>query len=61
MKKDLNISQIEIAIAEINHNLECVIEAQEQAEESMKKYFTNEKRRLTKLLNKFIKLRDEVK
>ena len=60
MRKDLNKNEIEIAIAEINHNLEYVIETQEQVEKNMKEYFTGEKRRLTELLNKFIKLRDEV-
>ena len=56
-----SVSQIEIAIAEVNHNLECVIEAQEQAEADMKKYFTQEKRRLTKILNELIKIREEKK
>lgn len=60
MEKE-SISQIEIAIAEVNHNLECVIEAQEQAEADIKKHFTQEKRRLTKLLNELIKIRDKEK
>lgn len=61
MNKALSINQIEIAIAEINHNLECVIEAQQQAKEEDKKDFVGEKQRLTKLLHKCIKLREEAK
>lgn len=61
MKTDLGKNEIEIAIAEIKHNIECVIEAQENAEADLKKYFTQEKQRLSRLLNKFIKMREEVK
>lgn len=56
-----NKNEIEIAIAEINYTIEGVIEAQEQAEAQIKKIFSEEKIRLNSLLNKLIKLRDEVK
>lgn len=56
----LDINEIEFAIAEITHNLECVIEAQKTADENTKNDFTKEKIRLTKLLHKFEKMREEV-
>lgn len=56
MKKDLSINEIEIAIATITHNLECLEEAKEKGVK-----VKSEKIRLQKLLNKYNKIREEVK
>lgn len=61
MEKDLSLNQIEMAIMEIKHNLECVIEAQQNVSDELKNSFTSEKRRLTTLLRKYEEMRKEVK
>ena len=55
MKKDININEIEIAIATITHNLECLEEAEQEGFKAK-----TEKSRLKKLLNKYNKIRKEV-
>lgn len=56
MRKDLSTNEIEIAIATITHNLECLEEARQQGVK-----VKSEKIRLQKLLNKYNKIREEVK
>ena len=56
MKKDLSKNDIEIAIATITHNLECLEKARQQGVK-----VKSEKIRLQKLLNKYNKIREEVK
>ena len=61
MEKDLSLNQIEIGIAEVQHNLECVEEAQQKASGEEKAMYTSEKQRLTKLLKKLLKVREGMK
>lgn len=55
MKKDLSKNDVEIAIATIQHNIECIEEAEQEGVKARK-----EKIRLKKLLNKYLELQKEV-
>ena len=55
MKKDLDLNEVEIAIATITHNLECIEEAEQEGVK-----VKAEKMRLKKLLNKYNKIYEEV-
>jgi len=61
MEKDLSLNQIEIAIAEVEHTLKCIEEAEEKSNDEIKQLYIPEKQRLTKLLNKLLKTRKEMK
>lgn len=61
MKKVLEKNEIEIAIANIYHNLQCIEEAEKNSKEDIKKDFIAEKKRLTRVLNKYLKLAKEGK
>lgn len=55
MKKDLNKNDVEMAIATITHNIECLEEAEQEGVK-----VKTEKMRLKKLLNKYNKIYEEV-
>ena len=61
MEKILNKNDLEMAIAGVTHNLECVEEAIKSGKVENRRSLSSEKARLRKLLNKYIQMRKEVK